>query len=67
MTELLNSISPWKELYYKMFMLFIFHKEPFSGGYHMYQLIPLHSSDYLKKLSSQINVATDEDNGRNEM
>ena len=33
----------------------------------MYQLIPLHSCDYLKKISIQINVATEEGNIRNEM
>ena len=33
----------------------------------MYQLILLHSYDYLKKLSIQINVATDEGNSQNEM
>ena len=30
-------------------------------------IIPLHSRDYLKKISIQINVATDEGNGRNEI
>ena len=29
--------------------------------------VPLHSRDYLKKISIQINVATDEGNGRNEI
>ena len=33
----------------------------------MYQFIPLHSCDYLKKVSIKINVATDEGNGRNEI
>ena len=33
----------------------------------MYHIIPLHSRDYLKKISIQINVATDEGNGRNEI
>ena len=33
----------------------------------MYQLIPLHSCDYLKKISIKTNVATDEGNSRNEM
>ena len=32
----------------------------FSDEYHLYQFIPLHSCDYLKELSFQINVATDE-------
>ena len=31
----------------------------------MYQLIPLHSFDYLKKISLKTNVVTDEANGRN--
>ena len=35
--------------------------------YHMYQLIPLHSCDYLNKISIKTNVATDEGNSRNEM
>ena len=34
---------------------------------HYYYIIPLHSCDYLKKLSIQINAATDEGNGRNEI
>ena len=38
----------------------------FSGEYHVYQFIPLHSCDYLKKISIKINVAIDEGNGRNE-
>ena len=33
----------------------------------MYQLIPLHSCDYLNKISIKTNVATDEGNSRNEM
>ena len=33
----------------------------------MYQFIPLHSCDYLKKTSIKINVAADEDNSRNEI
>ena len=33
----------------------------------MYQIIPLHSRDYLKKTSIKINVATDESNSRNEI
>ena len=33
----------------------------------MYQMIPLHSRDYLKKIPVEINVATDEDNNRNEI
>ena len=35
--------------------------------YHMYQLIPLHSCDYLNKILIKTNVATDEGNSRNEM
>ena len=38
-----------------------------SVEYHMHQIIPLHSRDYLKKLSIKINVATDEGNTRNEI
>ena len=33
----------------------------------MYQLIPLHSCDYLDKISIKTNVATDEGNSRNEL
>ena len=33
----------------------------------MYQLIPLFSRDYLNKISSKINLATDERNRQNEM
>ena len=33
----------------------------------MYQIIPLHSRDNLKKSSIKINVATDEGNSRNEI
>ena len=39
----------------------------FSGEYHMYQFIPLHSCDYLKKISIKIYMATDEGNSRNEI
>ena len=41
--------------------------ESFSDEYHMYQLIPLQSCDYLNKNSMKTNVATDEGNSRNEM
>ena len=34
----------------------------FSGEYHMYQIIPLHSGDYLKKISVKRNMETDEGN-----
>ena len=33
----------------------------------MYQIIPLHSRDYLKKISIKINVVTDEGNNQNEI
>ena len=33
----------------------------------MYQIIPLHSRDYLKKILVEANVATDEGNSRNEI
>ena len=33
----------------------------------MYQIIPLRSCDYLKKVSIKINVATDEGKSRNEI
>ena len=33
----------------------------------MYQFIPLHSCDYLDKISFQINAATDEGNSQNEI
>ena len=39
----------------------------FSVEYQIYQLDPLHSSDYLKKISIKINVATAEGNSRKEM
>ena len=39
----------------------------FSVEYHMYQLNPLHSSDYLKKISIKINVATAKGNSWKEM
>ena len=42
-------------------------KESFSDEYHMYQLIPLPSCDYLNKSSMKANVETDEGNSRNEM
>ena len=45
-----------------------FFKKFFSGDYHIYhQFIPLHSWNYLTKISIKINVATDEGNSRNEM
>ena len=33
----------------------------------MYQFIPLHSSDFLRKISIKINFATDESNSRNKI
>ena len=39
----------------------------FRGEYHMYQFIPLHSCDYLKKVSIMMDVATDQGNSRNEI
>ena len=42
-------------------------KESFSGEYHMYQVILLHSCDYFNRLLIQINVATDEGKGRYEI
>ena len=35
-----------------------YFKESFSGEYHMYQFILLHSCDYIKKISIKINVVT---------
>ena len=43
-----------------------YFKESISGEYNMYQFIPLHSCDYLKKNSIKTNVVTDEGNDRNE-
>ena len=34
---------------------------------HMHEFIPLHSCDYLKKISIKINVVADEDNSSNEI
>ena len=42
-------------------------KESFGGEYHMYQIIPLRSCDYLYKVTIEINVVTDEGNSRNEI
>ena len=33
----------------------------------MYRIIPLHSRDYFKTISIQINLPTDESNARNEV
>ena len=46
---------------------FSYFNESFSDEYHMYQLIQLHSLDYLNKTSIETNVATDERNSQNEM
>ena len=46
-------------------MLYIYmhiYIHSFSGEYHMYQIIPLHSGDYLKKISVKRNMETDEGN-----
>ena len=65
--ECLNGIQwswgqiPLRPTFYSYF------KESFGDEYHMYQLIPLHSCDYLNKNSMKINVTTDESNSRNEM
>ena len=47
--------------------LYSYFKESFSDEYHLYQLIKLHSCDYLNKNSMKTKVATDEGNSRNEM
>ena len=47
-------LNPTRPTFYSYF------KESFSGEYHMYQFIPLHSCGYLKKTSIKMNVATDE-------
>ena len=52
-------------MYMYAYIIYIYIYIPYVC--HMYQLIPLHSCDYLKKLSIQIKVATDEGNSRNEM
>ena len=52
---------PLRPIFYSYF------KESVSDEYHMYQFIPQHSCDYRKKISIQINVATDEGNNRNEI
>ena len=45
---------PLRPTFYRYF------KKSVSSEYHMYQLIPLRSCHYLKKISIKINVATDE-------
>ena len=44
---------PIKSTFYSYF------REFFSGEYHIYQFIPLHSCYYLKNISIKINVVTD--------
>ena len=46
--------------------LYSYFKESFSGEYHMYQLIPPQSCDYLMKISIKTNVATNKGNILNE-
>ena len=46
---------------------YCYFKESFSGEYIMYQVIPLHSCDYLNRLSIKINLLTDEGKSRNEI
>ena len=47
--------------------LYSYFKESFSGEYHMYLFIPLHSCDYLKKTLIKIIMATDKSNSQNEI
>ena len=54
-------LIPLRPTFYRYF------KESFSGEYHMYQLIPLHSCDYLNRLSIKINVLSDEGKSHNEI
>ena len=42
-------------------------KRAFSGEYHMYQFISLHSFYYLNDTSYVVNVANDKSKGRNEI
>ena len=53
-------------LFYIYIYIYIGIKESFSGEYLIYQFIPLHSCDYLYKISIKRDVATDEGNSRNE-
>ena len=58
--ECLNGIQwSWVQLPLES-TFYSYFKESVSGEYHMYQLMPLHSCDYLQKTSIKINVATDE-------
>ena len=65
--ECLNRIQwSWIQISFRP-TLYSYFKESFSGEYPMYQLILLRSCNYLRKISIKINVATDEDNSRNEI
>ena len=44
-----------------------YFKGYFSGEQHIYQFVPLHSCDYLKKISIKINLTTDKGNSLNEI
>ena len=44
-----------------------FKSQTFADEYYMYKVIPLHSCDYLEKISIKLNVATDKGNSRNEI
>ena len=43
-----------------------YFSKSFGDEYHMHQFIPLQICDYLCEISLEVNVATDEGNGRNE-
>ena len=53
--------------YILIYTFYSYFKESFIGEYHMYQFIPLHSCDSLKKILIKVNVATGEGNSRNEI
>ena len=44
-----------------------YFKEYFSGEQHMYQFVPLHSCDYVKKISIKLNLSTEKGNSLNEI
>ena len=44
-----------------------YFKQFFSYEYHLYQFIPLHSCDYLKKVLIKTKAVTGEDNSRKEI
>ena len=54
------------KIFLASFPLIIFLAIP-SNIYTLYTTLPLHSCDYLNKISIKANVATDEGNSRNEM